>query len=292
MSNQAEPKNNTNPNTSGYRLTTKSLGVADTNVKDFAGFMLSQEDISTAAMKILLSVGIKNDAIRCIKVGCDESKTLKIFAEIYKDALKKDNDDEDDMLTFRDYSDDDDSTLFPKEFFNTLKNKVYHKHLNYKIIRRVAYKNNSSKKTVMKKVVQIEFDPEIFIAFVYNLNFTDKFYRISCRPRRWMSEKEANKKYDRKSDVRKYMARKNEYINNKLMECTVVVTFTIDKTREEKMYDNIINKIATNLGTTTDIVSKAYGKRDFYMDFNNTLSSGDFNPKQVSQWRDDEDDED
>ena len=119
MSNQAEPKNNTNPNTSGYRLTTKSLGVADTNVKDFAGFMLSQEDISTAAMKILLSVGIKNDAIRCIKVGCDESKTLKIFAEIYKDALKKDDNDENDMLTFRDYSDDDDSTLFPKEFFNT-----------------------------------------------------------------------------------------------------------------------------------------------------------------------------
>ena len=106
-----------------------------------------------------------------------------------------------------------------------------------------------------------------------------------------MSEKEANKKYDRKSDVRKYMARKNEYINNKLMECTVVVTFTIDKTREEKMYDNMINKIATNLGTTTDIVSKAYGKRDFYMDFNNTLSSGDFNPKQVSQWRDDEDED-
>lgn len=290
MSNQAEPKNNTNPNTSGYRLTTKSLGVADTNVKDFAGFMLSQEDISTAAMKILLSVGIKNDAIRCIKVGCDESKQLKIFAEIYKDSLKDNNDDEDDMLTFRDYSDDDDeSGLFSKEFFNTLKNKVYYKHLNYKIVRRSVLKNN--KKNVSKKVVQIEFDPEIFIAFVYNLNFTDKFYRISCRPRRWMTEKEANKKYDKKSDVRRYIARKNEYINNKLMECTVVVTFTIDKSREEKMYNNIIEKISNNLSIPIETISKIYSKREFYSNFNNTLSSGDFSPKQVSQWCDDEDDE-
>ena len=73
------------------------------------------------------------------------------------------------------------------------------------------------------------------------------------------------------------------------MECTVIVTFTIDKSREDKMYDSMINKIANSLGTTTDIVSKSYSKRDFYMDFNNALSSGDFNPKQVSQWRDDED---
>ena len=289
MSNQAEPKNNT----SGFKLTTQSLGIADTNVKDFAGFMLSQEDISTAAMKILLSVGIKNDAIRCIKVGCDESKKLKILAEISKDSLVKKNTDSK-WYMLDDTEDEDDNTIFSKEFFNTLKNKVYYKHLNYKTVnRRTNIVNKNGKKIkIQKKYIQIEFDPEIFIAFVYNLDFTDVYYKISCRPIEWMNDNQISKKFDKRSDSRRYLAEKTEYLENRLRRCTVVVTFSIDKSREKIMYDKIIDKIYNNIKKDNSVIiskekiSEMYPIKEFYLDLNSALSSGDFNPKQVSQWRD------
>lgn len=282
MSNQTvEPKNNT----PRFNLTTKSLGIADVNTKDLGGFMLNQSDLSTAIMKILLSVGINEDDIRSIKVGCDSDRKLKLFAEVRKKALKgKKNDREDnDWTSFDDYSDDD-GKVFSKEFFNTLKNKVYYKHLEYKTFTRTV-----NKKGKKEKFVQIEFDPEILIAFVYNLNYEDPYLKISCTPVKWLNDKELGRKYDSNKKQNSYKAMRREYLAEKLSICTVIVTFAIDKRRKINLYESMVDKFASIIPTTAGVdketikrqIRDRYTSNDFLRDFDNTLTSGEFHPNQV-----------
>ena len=285
MSNQAEPKNGVQK----YILTTESLGIADANAKDLAGFVLNQEDISTAVMKILINVGIDTRAIRAVKVGCDENKNLKILAEIKKKSINKKEPREHNWLDIEsDYYEDEDK-VFSKEFFNTLKNKVYYKHLKYKtVVRRDKKRNNV-------KYIQVEFDPKILIAFVYNLNYMDDYYRVSCFPIQWPKNKKNKKKYNK---------RKQEYITDRLRSCLVFVTFRIDKTRENNMYNTLVENIATGISEelnvepniAKEIITKTCSNKEFFRLFNRTLSSGNFHPSQVVKWESsgeyDEDDDD
>lgn len=285
MSNQAEPNNNVK-NESKYYLTTELLGIADANAKDLAGFMLNPRDISTAVMKILLSVGIKKNAVRSIKVGCDNNRKLKIIVDLRKKHLVEEHE-ERDMLEFDDYYDDD-QKIFPKEFYKTLKNKVYSKHLNYRIIKRRAKKGKT------ESIVQLEFDPEILIAFVYNLNFNDEYYRISCVPQPWLDNHKASKKHKKNKDADNYYNCKAEYTGSNLRMCVVVVTFSIDKNRELDMYKAMIDKISTDMSSELGIpsedainaIEKSYSFKDFKKALNSALSSGDFHPSQVAKYKD------
>lgn len=267
MTNQ-EPKNNT----SRFTITTKSLGIADTNVKGLAGFILNQKDITTAVMRTLLSVGIRTDAIKIIKAGCDQNKKLRIVIELFKKQLKNKKKTTD-WFSFFDDDDDNCDNLLSKEFFKTLKNKVYYKHLNYK---------------VLNKIIRIEFDAEIFIAFAYNLDYSDPYYRITCSPIKWLSNSELNKKYDRRSEIRKYISSKQSYIEDKLSRCIVTVTFAINKEKETAMYNKIVNTLSNNIpNLDRESMIKNYPLDNFYKDINNALSSGDFHPKQVLEFEGD-----
>ena len=286
--------NHANPQTGvqKFNLTTKSLGIADANAKDLAGFMLNSSDLATAATKILINVGISSDAIRCVKVGADPDGNLKILAEVLKKSLTKKKASSD-WIELDDCDYEDDRNIFPKEFFGALKNKVYYKHLDYKIVHRRTKKNKQ------EKFVQISFDPEILIAFAYNLDYSDPYYRISCIKHHWMSNKELKKKYDSNKKIRKYNETKNEYLSDKLCHCTVVVTHKIARERETALYTSMMSSIAADLSKAlnmpveqiTSHLKKAYNLERFMGAFNNTLSSGDFHPKQVSQFNGDDDED-
>lgn len=202
------------------RLTTKSLGIADSKEEDLGGYVLSQRDIISAATKILMTVGIAAEDIRTIMVGSDKNGQLRIICEVkYKAAFKKSQNNTE-WCSFTDGSDDNDvKNAFDKNFYMALYNKVYHgkrKHLDIKIVHRPDGKD-------MKKYVSFEFDPYIFIAFVYNIVFTDPFYKISAPAIGWMSPKKINRLPANKR--KKYIATKREYTNAKLANCAIYVTF-------------------------------------------------------------------
>lgn len=210
------------------RLTTKSLGIADSKEEDLGGYVLSQKDIVNATTKILLAVGIKANDIRTIKVGSDENKNLKIICEIsYKAAFSKSSkNDNTGWYSFTDgdsnENDDDFKGAFNKNFYAALYNKVYHgkkKHLGMRIVRRPDPNGGKT-----RKYVRIEFNPYILIAFVYDIVFTDPFYKISAPPVRWLPSKKIHDMA--KKDREKYLAKKNEYDSEKIANCSIFVTFS------------------------------------------------------------------
>lgn len=207
----------TNTNEKRYNLTTKSLGIADAKAKNLAGYVLSQRELSNAATKVLIAVGIRPEDIRDIKVGSDiKTQELRIICEVkYKAAFPPAEKKETGWLNFKEYDDSPNKSAFNKAFYDALYNKVYHgkkKHLNIKVIRRDD-----------KKFVSFEFDPQIFIAFVYDIVFTDPLYKVSAVPTRWKPESVVN---DMKgSDRKAYKNRKKEYLREDLCNCVAYVTF-------------------------------------------------------------------
>lgn len=210
-------------------LTTKSLGIADAKAEDLGGYVLSQRDIQDATTKILMSVGIKQEDIRTIKVGSDKNANLRIICEVrYKAAFPKSNNSENtSWYSFTDGDSDESRSnnfknAFNKNFYAALHNKVYHgkrKHLNMKIVRRPDPNNRND----TKKYVSFELDPYILIAFVYDIVFTDKLYRISAPQTRWMSEKKINDLSGK--ERKKYRAKQKELQVEGLSNCVIYVTY-------------------------------------------------------------------
>lgn len=227
------------------RLTTKSLGIADSKEEDLGGYVLSQRDIQSATAKILMSVGIDADDIRTVKVGSDKDRKLRIICEVkYKAAFAKSNSNENtSWYSFTDGSDDDDhddyKSAFNKTFYNALHNKVYHgkrKHLNIRVVKRPDPNDRNN----TKKYVSFEFDPYILIAFVYDIVFTDPFYKISAPQTRWLSEKKINDMSGK--ERKKYRAKQKELQSEGLSNCVIYVTFgknskfEYKKNGEQKIY--------------------------------------------------------
>lgn len=223
------------------RLTTKSLGIADSKEEDLGGYVLSQKDIISATTKILMAVGINDDDIRVIKVGSDAKRNLRIICEIkYKAAFKdSQNSERTQWYSFTDGTDDDQDSFknaFSKNFYAALYNKVYHgkkKHLGMKIVKRP----DPSDPGRTKKYISFEFDPYILIAFVYDIVFTDPYYKISAAQTRWRSGRDLENMTGKQK--KRYLANKREYENDGLSNCVVYVTFKKNSTYKLKRDDNV-----------------------------------------------------
>ena len=206
-------------------FTSKFLGIADSKEKDLAGYVLSQEELSSAAVKVLIAAGIDKKNIRTIKVGADKEGKLRIIIEIFnRGERKREFFGGIDITEFDDSNDV--SKVFNKTFFSMLYNKAYHgkkKHLKIKQVNRKE-----------GKCVQFEFDPTIFIAFVYNISFMDPLYKVSARTIRWKSKKELDRYLEEQSESRNinvykektiYKNQMREYAADGLNNCVVYVTF-------------------------------------------------------------------
>ena len=176
-----------------------------------------------------MAVGIKPDDIRTIKVGSDKDGNVRIICEVaYKAAFKNSQSEENTgWYSFTNGSDDEEygsdvKNAFTKNFYSALHNKVYHgkrKHLNVRVVKRPDPKNRDK----TKKYVSFEFDPNILIAFVYDIVFTDPFYKISAPQTRWMADKKVNDMSGK--ERKKYLAKKKELTSEGLANCTIYVTF-------------------------------------------------------------------
>lgn len=212
--------------TNEFKLTTKSLGIAEAKAKDLSGYILNPRDLEDAAIKILIAVGIAPEEIRCVKVGGTKEKNLRVIVEIYAKAFKKkEKEKKTALISFDDLCDDDEDELsyIDPKFFAALHNKVYHgkkKHLNMRKIDRTVPGEGKR-----QKVIQFEFDPQIFIAFVYDIPFTDRFYKISVVTRGLMNKQQLNKKYDSKKERKKKELEIAEWQKDGILPCTVYVTF-------------------------------------------------------------------
>lgn len=203
-----------NSNTA-VKVTTQTLGIANERVRDLTGFILSPNEIHTAVVKFLMMYSIEEDDIYSVKVGTTKDNELKIIAEINSKALqgkKKSRS----WMDFNEY--DDNESLISDAFYQSWHNKLYHgkrKHLPVRQVRR----NDG------KKYVSIEINPEIFIAFVYDINFCDKMYKISAPAKRWATSKQLD---DMSGKERKrYKAMQQEFANYGITNCMfVVVTFS------------------------------------------------------------------
>ena len=203
---------------SAVKVTTQTLGIANERVRDLTGFILSPKEIHTAGVKFLMMYSIEDDDIYSVKVGTTKDNELKIIAEVRTKALqgrKKQRS----WMDFDEY--DNNESLIADSFYQAWHNKLYHgkrKHLPLKQVRR----NNGK-----DKYVAIEINPEIFIAFVYDINFCDKMYKISAPAKRWASSKQLD---DMSGKERKrYKAMQQEFANYGITNCMfAVVTFSAD----------------------------------------------------------------
>jgi hypothetical protein len=207
------------------KLTTRSLGIADAKAKDLAGYVINPYEITTAVNKVFLAIGVSRDNIRAVRVGLDKNGKVHIIAEIAWSALKRKSTNNYEDAIVADYSGGDNG-LNPV-FFSALHNKIYHgkkKHLRYHIVKRTDKKHG---KKDSRKYVSIEINPEIFIAFVYNINFRDPWYKISAKPVRLKDPT----KYKDKDDVTdgekvKFRQLQGEYREDHLeSSCNLIVTF-------------------------------------------------------------------
>ena len=205
---------------SAIKVTTQTLGVANERVRDLAGFVLSPKEIHTAVVKFLMMYSIEDEDIYSVKVGTTKDNELKIIVELKAKALqgkKKSRS----WMDFNEYDSDD--SLISDTFYKSWHNKLYHgkrKHLPVKQVRR----NNGK-----DKYVAIEINPEIFIAFAYDINFCDKMYKISAPAKRWASAKQLD---DMSGKERKrYKAMQLEFSNYGITNCVfAVVTFSTNST--------------------------------------------------------------
>ncbi len=220
------------------KLTTKTLGIADSKEKDLAGYILSPRDIKNATTKILIAAGLNPEDIRTIRVGSDKSKNLRIICEVkYGAAFKREEKRNGIWFSLNPDVDYNDRGAFNETFYAALHNKVYHgkrKHLNIRVINREVSvkKKDKEKEKEMKKFVTFEFDAKILIAFVYDIVFTDPFYKISVAKKRWPDnfDNMTGKERDKIKKERKEMAADG------LMNCTIFVTYC--SRAKWKKYDN------------------------------------------------------
>ena len=232
-------------NSSMVKVTTQTLGVANERVRDLAGFILSPKEIHTAVVKFLMMYSIEEDDIYSVKVGTTKDNELKIIAEVRAKALqgrKKSRS----WMDFDEY--DNNESLISDTFYQAWHNKLYHgkrKHLPLRQVRR----NNGK-----DKYVAIEINPEIFIAFAYDINFCDKMYKISAPAKRWANSKQLD---DMSGKERKrYKAMQQEFANYGITNCMfAVVTFSA------KSYYKMPNGDSTE-GFHPNQVDDYYANRD------------------------------
>lgn len=273
MSNQ---KTNPNNNTQNRQtLTTQSLGIADTKVKDLVGFILEPRDLNTAVVEMLMQLGIDFKHIRCVKVGCSEPRKsfempkLRVIAEIHKNAFEKAEKlhKKEDVLLYDASNYEYDDYKVPRQIFKALHNKAYHKHLQIRKIVRETRLGGSPKK--VSKFYQIEFDPEILIAFIYNINFLDSFYKISVQPKKWLDDKALRKKYDSSSKRREQKAIQMDFKKDRLSQCEIFVTYSRKtdltansvKSSLTSLVSDAIDKFVSNNQTTSTAISQETGNQ-------------------------------
>lgn len=218
MTNSNPTKAPTETVNSAAKVTTQTLGIAIERDRDLTGFILNPAEIKTAVVKFLMMYSIEDEDIYSVKVGTTKDNELKIIAEVRAKALqgkKKARN----WMDFDEY--DNNESLISDFFFKAWHNKFYHgkrKRLPLRSIRRGG-KNGSD------KYVAIEINPEIFIAFVYDINFCDKMYKISAPAKRWANSKQIDDMSGK--DRKRYRAMQQEYSNYAITQCMfAVVTFS------------------------------------------------------------------
>lgn len=237
---------NTNPNPTnateneGYpKVTTESLGIATERGRDLAGFVIRPDEISTAVYKYLSFFNIDHEDIYSVKTGVTKDGDLRIIAEISKKALSpKKSKASATWMTFEDGGSEDE-TLIPNYFYSSAHNKLYHgkkKHLRATVV--VRGKGNDK-----NKYVAIDIDPAIFLAFVYDIKFDDRFYKISAVPERWKSEKQLDDLSGK--DRKRYNALRQEYSSAGLVPCKMVV-LTFSNKDEFNFHPNQVDNFYAN----------------------------------------------
>lgn len=200
------------------KVTTQVLGVSAERGRDLTGIVLGPDEISATVEKFLYFYGIRSNDIYSIRSGADNNNNLKIVAEIKEKALKEKKHTQWTYLT----DDSDNQAIISDKFYDVWRNKLYHgkkKHLRVKPIKR----NKDD------KFVSIEIDPMIFIAFAYDIDFEDQFYKISAIPSRGMSRKEIDD-MSRKERER-WHKRMNEYTSNGMSMLKMAIVTYSDNSR-------------------------------------------------------------
>jgi len=209
-------------------LSTEVLGVAEGKPEDLSGYILNPKEVSSAVARVFELLGVDKDDIRCVKLASDADNKPKIIVEVSYKAVKK-NDDNQPTASWTEFYEGGN----PEGGKNRLSNFIY------KSLMGCAYYGQDHNALKWRKVVrgdakyaQIEFDPYIFIAFAYNINFADPFFKISAPATRWTS----NDKLDEMSGKeRKAILRKEaEYKEENLRPCVFYVTFAKNSTWRAK----------------------------------------------------------
>lgn len=208
-------------NDNSIRVTTQTLGIANERVRDLAGYALNPQEVSTAVVKFLMCYDISDEDIYGVKVGTTKDNELRIIVEVREKALhKKGKKQSQNWMNFD--NPNVDSSLIDDYFYKAWRNKLYHGKKKNLQCRRIRRNDND-------KYVAININPEVFLAFVYNVNFCDSFYKISAPAARWKSSKQLD---DMSGKERKrYRAMQQEFSNYGITQCKcIVITFRQDAT--------------------------------------------------------------
>ena len=219
-------------------MATKELNNSMLNIEkdyDLAGYIVNPKQVSEIVAKVFTIYGVDPEDIRCVRIGSttDEKSEPKIIVEIRKKALKpngnRNTNTNDNWLMLSGNDVGNDKHIVDGRLYDFLRNKAFYG----------KNKNLSIKQVVRNdtKYLAIELDVALFMAFVYNINYADPFYKISAPKRRWKSNDELD---ELSGKARKaYIREINEYKEASILPCELYITFKANSSFKLKNGDVI-----------------------------------------------------
>ena len=188
-------------------LTSKSLGIADKRQADLAGLVLSPQEISESIIIMLMKCGVPRDAIHSVRIGRDK-EGLEITARVEEEAVKSTVKIEGNRpQSWIGISERATKLKIRPEIYNGLRNKAFVKNLHFQ-----------KEKIKGDDYVNLNFDADVLLAFIYNINYADEYLKVS--PIEFNSSKKQKKKlgYTPCGAIITYSTGKGGFSVNQVME--------------------------------------------------------------------------
>lgn len=164
-------QNNTTQGVGGQRppeLTSKSLGISAKRETDITGYVLKPQEITEGVITMLIKCGVPRDAVHSVRIGKDRDNHLEVIARIEEDAIRASSGGK--ISSWIGISERATNLKIRPEIYNGLRDKAY-----------IGTQNLHYQKEKIKgdNYVAVNFDSDVLLAFMYDIDYTDEFLKVS-----------------------------------------------------------------------------------------------------------------
>jgi hypothetical protein len=165
----------------GYQeITSASLGISAERKADLCGLILSPREITESVMLLFIKLGVSRNQIHSVRIARgNKDNGLEISMTVEEDAVTSRG--EAKVTSWIGISERATKLRIRPEIYEGLKNKAFAGNLHYQ---KEKYKGDN--------YIVINFDAELLLSFIYNVDFSDAYLKVS--PIEVENDKKCNKK--------------------------------------------------------------------------------------------------